>query len=249
MKVSIITAVFNRESTIGDAMRSVQTQTHPDIEHIVVDGASTDSSLDRIRDHADNRTRIVSEPDDGIYDALNKGIHLASGDVIGLMHSDDFYASSRVIEYVVGAFQEDGVDGVYGDLEYVSGNNPDHVIRYWSAGAYSVERLKWGWMPPHPTLYLRRAVIEQYGAYNTEYRIAADYEAMLRWLLQGRIDLAYVPRVFVRMRVGGASNSSVKQIVRKSLEDYKALRENRGGGVWTLLMKNLRKVKQFFVRG
>jgi glycosyltransferase len=164
------------------------------------------------------------------------------------MHSDDLFASTAVLESIVGGFEERDADGVYGDLEYVSAEDSNRVIRYWSAGSYDREKLKSGWMPPHPTLYLRREVFEKYGVYDTSYRVAADYDAMLRWLLQGNIRLAYVPRVFVRMRVGGASNQSLKQIARKSFEDYRALRKNGAGGLRTLLLKNLRKVGQFFVR-
>lgn len=244
----MITATFNRAATVAEAVESVKNQTHREMEHLVIDGASSDDTVAEVRRVAEDRLTLVSEPDQGIYDALNKGIALASGDVIGLLHSDDVFAAPDVLERVAEAFADPRVQGVYGDLEYVSSSDPDRVIRYWRAGAYAPGKLRRGWMPPHPTLYLRREVLAEWGGYDTRYRIAADYDAMLRWLLQGRIRLAYIPRVLVRMRVGGASNRSLRQILRKSLEDYRALRANGAGGLWTLLLKNLRKIGQFFVR-
>lgn len=217
MIISIVTAVYNRADTIGHALASVRGQTWPYVEHVVIDGASNDGTTEELEVHRDWISVLVSEPDRGIYDALNKGLARASGDIIGLMHSDDFYADERVLERVALVFAEPTVDGVYGDLEYVAKDDPSRIIRYWRSGEYDKRRLSWGWMPPHPTLFLRRSVIEQWGGYDTEFRIAADYEAILRYLGRGGISLAYIPEVLVKMRLGGESNRSLSRIVRKKL--------------------------------
>ena len=175
MKISVVTAVFNRVATIGDAMASVQAQSHGTIEHIIQDGGSTDGTLDVVRSAATGDTQIVSERDGGIYDAINRGIARATGDVIGLMHSDDVFADDHVLEKVARTFATQDVDGVYGDLQYVAASDPTRVVRHWRSGAYRPALLKRGWMPPHPTLYLRREVFDQPGLYDTSLRIAADY--------------------------------------------------------------------------
>jgi len=248
MKISVITAVYNRRDTIADAIRSLQGQAYGDYEHMVVDGGSADGTLEVLRSFDDPRMKLTSEPDQGIYDALNKGMERASGDVIGLMHSDDFFASTKVLEQVAEAFTDPSIDAVYGDLQYVSAKNKDQVIRHWTAGEFSSAKLKRGWMPPHPTLYIRKGVIDRWGGYDTSYRIAADYDAILRWFGQGQVRAKYVPEVFVKMRVGGESNQSLRKILRKSREDYRALQTNRIGGLGALVFKNLSKVNQFFVR-
>jgi len=246
VKITVITAVYNRVGTIGQALESVLSQSHRDIEHVVQDGGSTDGTLDVLREVADPRLHLVSAPDRGIYDAINKGIARASGDVIGLMHSDDFFAAPDVLSRVAHEFEAPEIDGVYGDLTYVSAQNPDRVIRYWRSGAYTPAKLRRGWMPPHPTLYLRREVFENHGLYDTSFRISADYDAMLRYLVRGQIRLAYIPDVMVKMRVGGESNKSLGKIVQKSREDYRAIRRNGVGGIGTLAVKNLSKISQFF---
>jgi glycosyltransferase involved in cell wall biosynthesis len=248
MHISVITAVYNRHETIGDTIRSLQAQSFEHYEHVVVDGGSTDGTLKLIDGFADHRTKVGSGPDTGIYDAINKGISRATGDVIGLMHSDDFFASDHVLGKVANTFEDPTVDGVYGDLQYVSASDPERVIRHWRAGEFSPKLLRRGWMPPHPTLYLRRSVFERWGAYDTSYRIAADYDAMLRWLGHGKIKLAYIPDVLVKMRVGGESNRSIGRILAKSREDYRAIGSNNIGGVGTLMMKNISKIGQFFVK-
>jgi glycosyltransferase involved in cell wall biosynthesis len=246
LKISIVTASFNRVDTVAQALASVQGQTWQPVEHIVIDGASTDGTLQVIEAQRDRLAVLVSERDGGIYDALNKGFALASGDVVGLMHSDDFYADERVLERVAQAFADPAVDGVYGDLDYVAKADPSRIIRRWRSGIYQRSRLAHGWMPPHPTLFLRRSVIEQWGGFDTGFRIAADYDAMLRYLARGKIHLAYIPEVLVKMRVGGESNRSLSRILRKSREDYTALRRNEVGGLWALAWKNLGKLGQFF---
>lgn len=248
MKISIVTAVLNRRDTVGSAIKSLVDQTYGDYEHIVQDGGSTDGTLDEIHRWIDGRCRLVSEPDTGIYDAINKGIARASGDVIGLLHSDDTFGSNEVLAKVCQALRDPTVHGVYGDLDYVSASNPGRVLRHWQAGAYDRIKLARGWMPPHPTLFLRREVLDRWGAYDTSYQIAADYDAILRWCARGGISLAYIPDVLVKMRIGGESNRSLSRIVRKSREDYRALRSNEIGGLGTLALKNLSKIGQFFFR-
>lgn len=248
MKISIVTAVFNRAGTIADALRSVESQKHLNVEHIIQDGGSTDGTLDLIGHFGASSAQLVSEPDTGIYDAINRGIRRASGDIVGLMHSDDFFANDEVLERIAGAFNDPVVDGVYGDLDYVSASDTGKIVRRWRSGPYRPELLKRGWMAPHPTLYLRREVFDRWGLYDTSMSIAADYEAMLRYLVKGKIRLAYIPEVLVKMRVGGESNRSLSRILQKSREDYTALRRHGVGGINTLLAKNFSKLEQFFPR-
>jgi glycosyltransferase involved in cell wall biosynthesis len=248
IQISIITAVYNRCGTVGEALRSVQAQTHGNVQHVVIDGASRDGTLQLLQDLLPPAAVLVSEPDKGIYDALNKGIALCSGEVIGLMHSDDFFADDQVLDDVAAAFADPAVDAVYGDLDYVSVQDTSRIVRHWRAGPYLRERLAWGWMPPHPTLFVRRHVIEKWGGYDTRYRISADYDCILRYFGQGQIRVAYLPRVLVKMRVGGESNASLKKVIRKSWEDWQAMRRNRIGilgGLGSLVWKNLSKVRQF----
>ncbi|TNF63403.1 MAG: glycosyltransferase, partial [Rhodobacteraceae bacterium] len=178
--------------------------------------------------------------------AINRGIERATGEVIGLMHSDDVFADDEVLASVAETLARTGADGVYGDLDYVSARDPSRRIRRWRSGGYDARSLRRGWMPPHPTLYLRREVFLRFGTYDTGFRIAADYDAMLRYLVTGEVRLAYIPRVLVRMRLGGASNRSLANLVQKSREDYRAIRRNGVGGAGTLALKNLRKIGQFF---
>lgn len=248
LKISVVTAVYNRAHSIGAAVASVRRQCHPLVEHIVQDGGSSDGTLDVLDQLADPRMQVVSGRDGGIYDGINRGIARATGDVVGLMHSDDVFAADDVLTRVAETFATGDIDGVYGDLVYVSARNPEQIIRHWKSGAYRPELLRRGWMPPHPTLYLRRQVFARWGCYDTGFGIAADYEAMLRWLVQGQIRLAYLPMVMVRMRVGGESNRSLGRILRKSREDHRAMRRHGVGGLGTLLAKNVGKLGQFINR-
>lgn len=225
---------------------SIQAQTWPHIEYVVIDGGSTDGTLQILNDRRDMISVLISEPDGGIYDALNKGFSRSTGDIIGIMHSDDFYAHERVLECVASAFDDPAVDVVYGDLDYVSKDEPSRIIRRWRPGSFSHKKLAWGWMPPHPTMYLRRRVIDEWGVFDTHFRIAADYDAILRYLSRGKIYPKYIPQVLVKMRVGGESNRSLSHILRKSQEDLLALRKNNVGGFRALAWKNLSKIGQFF---
>lgn len=248
MKVSVITAVYNNRDTIARALDSVLAQDHLDVELIVIDGGSTDGTLQILRSYTGQLDVLVSEPDCGIYDALNKGIRRVSGDVVGFLHSDDLFADAGVLSRIAVAFAEPAVEVVYGDLHYVRKDNPEQVVRYWRAGEFAGRRLGWGWMPPHPTLYVRRSVYEQIGLFDTSFRIAADYDFILRMLGRGGVGVHYIPEVLVKMRVGGASNRSLRNIVRKSREDLRALRRNGVGGLGALAWKNLSKLPQFFGR-
>ena len=248
MKISIITAVYNREATVAEAIESVARHSYSGIEHLIIDGASSDGTLAAIEPYHRPTMRVVSEPDKGIYDALNKGLAMATGEIAGLVHSDDFLAHDRVIEQVMAAFADPAVDAVYGDLDYVSAANPETIVRRWKAGAFSPAMLRRGWMPPHPALFVRRRLWEQHGMFDTRYRIAADYDAILRWFGSGTICAVYLPQVLVKMRTGGASNRSLGRIVLKSREDYRALRANGIGGLGALAVKNLSKVSQLILR-
>lgn len=245
MLISIVTAVYNRASTVGEAIASVRAQTHPAVEHIIQDGGSSDGTLEVISAERHPDLHLVSAPDRGIYDAINKGIERAAGDVIGLVHSDDFLAAPNILSLVAQAFTDIEVDAVYGDLDYVAAEDTGRIIRRWRSCAFTPELLARGWMPPHPTLFLRREVFAQHGAYDTSFRIAADYDAILRWFGEPGFRAVHVPEVFVKMRTGGASNASLRHLLRKSREDYRALRANRVGGIATLARKNLQKVRQF----
>lgn len=248
MRISVVTATYNCASTMSDCLRSVAEQRHTDLEHIVVDGASTDGTVQLLHQNANQIDRIISEPDKGIYDALNKGVALASGEVVGFLHADDLYSDAMVLEEIAAAFQNPDVEAVYGDLTYVQKTNTDQVVRYWKSSAFRRSTLAGGWMPPHPTLYLRRRVYEKFGGFDLSYRIAADYDFMLRVLgkIEGKV--VYLPRVLVKMRVGGESNRSLRNVMRKSAEDLRALRSNRVGGLGSLLLKNGSKLVQFIRR-
>ena len=247
MKVSVITAVFNGAKTIQDCIKSVSGQIYPNIEHIIIDGGSTDGTLEVIKRYTEKRVNIVSEPDNGIYDALNKGIRQASGEVIGLLHSDGFYAHDRVIEKVADIFMKYNIDSCYGDLQYVDKNNPDKVIRYWKSSQYRHGKFKYGWMPPHSTFFVKKEIYNKYGYFNTNFKIAADYELMLRFLEKHKISTYYTPEVFIKMRIGGTSNRNIKNLIIKSNEDYRAWKVNNlNGGFYTILLKNLCKIPQFF---
>ncbi|MFN2200082.1 MAG: glycosyltransferase family 2 protein [Caldilineaceae bacterium] len=249
MKVSIITAVMNRADTIEHAIESVQSQSHRDLEHVIQDGGSQDGTVEIIERLSGSQTRLVSEPDAGIYDAINRGIARSTGDVVGLLHSDDFFPHQDVVSHIAAAFGDPTIDAVYGDLDYVSARDPDRVIRRWRAGIASPAKLRRGWMPPHPTLYLRASVFRDHGVYDTSFEIAADYDAVLRYFSTGKIRSAYLTEVLVKMRLGGASNASLRHLLRKSQEDLRALRQNGIGGYGTLVLKNVSKLGQFVLKG
>ena len=246
VKISIVTATRNCAGTLGDCLRSVAEQTWTEREHVVIDGASRDGTLALLESHRDQIGVLVSEPDSGIYDALNKGLERATGDVIGFLHADDVYASPHALERIGLAFRDPAVGAVYGDVQYVRKDDLNRVVRNWKSGPFSPRRLAWGWMPPHTTLYVRRAWYERVGRFDTRYRIAADYFSILTLFSQPGLNPVHVPEVLVKMRVGGASNRSLASILRKSREDLDALRRSGVGGVGALTWKNLGKVGQWF---
>ena len=248
MKISLITATHQCGSTVGDCLDSVAAQTHADVQHVVIDGASTDGTMAAIERHRGRVSTILSEPDGGIYDALNKGLALCTGEVIGVLHGDDTLADERVLERIAAAFADPAVVACYGDLVYVAKDDPGRVVRYWRAGEYSESRLRLGWMPPHPTFYARRSVYQRLGGFDQSLRIAADYNAMLAILLAMTGTVAYLPEVLVRMRLGGVSNRSLANLLRKSREDLWVIHRHGIGGIGTLICKNLSKLGQFFTR-
>ena len=255
MKISIITATYNSEASILDTIKSLKEQTFPrgNIEWVLVDGGSTDKTLELIQQEDFHPDQWVTEPDKGIYDALNKGVKMATGDFVGFLHADDVLAAPSVLYHISCALQNSGADAVYGDLQYVRplDNGDFGIVRHWKSGVYFRRKLKWGWMPPHPTLYIRREIYEQTKLENgdyfdTSYSCAADYDFMTRMLSIYDIEPAYLMMVLVKMRIGGISNRSLSHIMTKSKEDWEVVKKNRIGGIYTLLGKNIGKVGQFF---
>lgn len=247
MKVSIITVCFNSEDTIEDTIQSVLCQEYSDIEYIIVDGKSTDKTISIIETYKPRITKIISEKDEGIYFALNKGIEAAKGEVIGILHADDFYATPKIISRVVHEFSEKITDSIYGDLQYVDRNNTEKIFRNWKSGPYQSKRFLQGWMPPHPTFFVKREFYTQFGAFNTMFSISADYELMLRFLYKNKITASYIPEVLVKMRTGGKSNVTFKNRRKANKEDRLAWKINGlKPGKITVLLKPLSKLRQFF---
>ena len=247
MKISVITAVFNGSKTIVPCIESVRKQTYKEIEHIIIDGGSTDGTLDIIEKYSSKVAKVISEPDKGIYDAMNKGISLASGDIIGILNSDDLYADIDVLSSVARVSSNPAVDSCYGDLVYVDPLDTDRIIRYWKSTPYNDRLFYKGWMPPHPTFFVKRAIYKKMGLYRLDLGSAADYELMLRLLLKTGITTRYIPSVLVKMRCGGKSNASLLNRMIANRYDRKAWKIN---GLkprpWTLLMKPLSKINQYF---
>ena len=248
MKVSIITATYNSAATIRDTLASLENQTYPDIEYIIVDGASKDNTVEVVNQHCTRVSKIISEPDRGIYDALNKGIAAATGDIVGFLHSDDLLAYPDAIQDLVGIFQSGEYDAVYADLEYVQQKDVSKVVRLWQSGTYSKKKLRYGWMPAHPTFYMKRSCYNKLDGFDLSYKIAADYDSILRYLWRGKVNACHLPKVLIKMRVGGISNRSLATILRKTCEDIQAMRNN--GLFWplTVSLKNLSKIPQFLVK-
>lgn len=246
MKVSIITATYNSAATIADTLRSVQSQTHPDIEHIVVDGLSTDQTLDIVRSYP-HVSRVVSERDQGIYDAMNKGIGMATGDIIGILNSDDFYTDHQVIQEVASLFLSNkDLECVYADLAFVDPFNTDKVIRKWKSGAYDPSSFLNGWMPPHPTFFVRKEVYQKCGTFNVALKTAADYELMLRVLYKFKCTCGYLPKTIIKMRAGGASNQSWKARITANSQDRLAWKINGlHPRFYTTILKPIRKIVQY----
>ena len=246
MKVSIITITYNSAETLEDTIRSVIAQDYSDIEYIIVDGASKDTTMDIVERYKTSISKVISERDKGIYDAMNKGVSLATGDVIGILNSDDFYADNRVISDIVAAMQTTQSDACYADLVYVDRIDTHRVIRSWKSGEYRSGDFLRGWMPPHPTFFVKRAKYERYGLYSLELRSSADYELMLRFIHKHGIRLTYLPRVITKMRAGGQSNVSIKNRWKANREDRLAWKMNGlQPGFLTLVRKPMSKLLQY----
>jgi glycosyltransferase involved in cell wall biosynthesis len=244
-KISIITATYNSAATVRDTLLAVSVQDYPNKEHIIVDGLSTDNTLDIVKGFAHVST-VISEKDKGIYDAMNKGVAAATGDVVGILNSDDIYVHTRVLSTVMKAFSNPGVDVVYADLQYVRADNLHKVTRTWKSGHYSKKKFFYGWMPPHPTLFVRKKVYETVGNFNLALKSAADYEFMLRVLVKYDHRVHYIPEVIVKMRTGGISNATFRNRIRANREDREAWRLNdMRPYFFTIPFKPLRKVFQF----
>lgn len=246
MKISIITVVYNGAATVRDTIESVLAQDYANVEYIIIDGSSRDATVEIVMSYGGRISRFVSEPDAGIYDAMNKGIGLATGEVIGLLNADDMYASGSVLSEVMSKFESDAADAVYGDLLYVDELDPKVVRRNWRAGAYRAGHFLSGWMPPHPTFFIRRKWYEKYGGFRLDMGTAADYELMLRMAHKYEAKLSYVQNVLVHMRMGGASNQNLKNRLLANLSDRKAWKVNElRPHLWTTALKPLRKIMQF----
>ena len=245
MQISIITATYNSAKTIRDTLESVKQQEYRDVEHLIIDGQSSDNTLDIVRRYP-HVARIISEKDKGIYDAMNKGIEHANGEVIGILNSDDIYVDSKVLMDIARVFANPMVDACYADLQYVREDDTSKVVRNWKSGLYSKKSFLYGWMPPHPTLFVHRRVYEKVGLFNLDLKSAADYEFMLRLFVKNEFSIRYLPRVIVEMRTGGASNASFRNRLKANKEDRQAWQIN---GLkpyfFTLYLKPLRKIFQF----
>ncbi|MDA8086211.1 MAG: glycosyltransferase family 2 protein [Nitrospiraceae bacterium] len=249
MKISVITVAFNAAGTITGCLNSVKAQGQG-VEHIVVDGGSADGTVDIILSRRSQIAQFVSEPDGGIYDAMNKGIRMATGDIIGILNADDVYESRDVTKRVAEVFEDPSHDGCYGDLLYVHRTDANKVFRYWRSGKYTTHSFYLGWMPPHPAFFVRRELYGKYGLFDTGLGTSADYELMLRLFLKHKLRAVYIPSVLVRMRTGGTSNASILNRLRANRMDRKAWKVN---GLtpypFTLVAKPLRKLGQFLARG
>jgi glycosyltransferase involved in cell wall biosynthesis len=249
--ITVVTAVRNAIGSIDDCLNIVANQGLPGVEHLVLDANSTDGTSERVIARRDTHVRHIREADGGIYDALNKGVALARHDVIGFLHADDVFHSPNTLARVADVFaSHPNIDGVYGDLVYVRSDSPECVVRYWQAGKYEQGCFHRGWMPPHPTLFLRRSVYTRVGPFRTDLRISADYEFTLRALHLNKVAVWYLPEIITRMRLGGVSNRNLANVVQKTREDLQAwaLNDRPYRGVSAVVLKNIRKLPQFFQR-
>jgi glycosyltransferase involved in cell wall biosynthesis len=249
MQISIITVCYNAEETIEDTIKSVIEQDVSDIEYIIVDGGSTDRTMDIVQQYSENVAAIVSEKDDGLYDALNKGIALASGEIIGLLHADDVYSDGGCLEKVIDAFQSGPIDAVFADLIMVARTHPRKIRRYYQSRHFRPEMLKFGMMPPHPTFFVKRQCFERFGTYKTDYRIAADFELLLRFLLVHRIRYRHIPHPLITMRTGGISTKGLRSNLVLNGEIRRACLENNvKTNFFFIYLKYFIKVFQFALR-
>ena len=247
--ISIITATFNSAKTLKDTIQSVLRQTNKDFEYLIIDGGSTDETIDIVKSYESEfsgRLKWVSEKDQGIYDAMNKGIKMASGDVVGILNSDDYFTSDDILQTVDNAFKSHEIDAIYGDIHFIRDGNPQKCVRYYSSRMFRPFWLRFGFMPAHPSFYCKREIFDKAGLYSLDYKIGADYEMMVRLFKKYRIKSLYINKDFVTMRTGGASNNNVRSRITLINEDVKACKEN---GVYTnclfVMIKYLYKVFEF----
>jgi len=245
LKISLVTVAYNAQNTIERCITSVLGQKFNNIQHIIIDGASTDDTVQIINKYRDNISVFISEPDNGIYDAMNKGIALADGDIIGTLNADDFLADDDILAYIAEAFSQQDIHILYGDLDFI---DPDEkVVRKWRSARYKNGMFNWGWMPPHPTFYCRKALFTDLGTYRLDYGSAADYELMLRFIHAYKANVFYLNKIMVKMFIGGISNKNVTNRVKALLYDLKAMRNNDILFPYvTIIFKPLRKIVQFF---
>jgi glycosyltransferase involved in cell wall biosynthesis len=248
-KISIITVCRNSAATIRETLESVASQSHRKLEHIIIDGGSTDGTLAIINEWKKYPVRLISEQDKGIYDAMNKGIRLATGDIVGILNSDDLYYDAYVLENVSAVMDDTSVEACYADLVYVGKNNKK-IVRYWKSCIFKKGLFPKGWVPPHPTFFVRRCIYEKHGLFDLNYSLAADFELMARFLERREIKSVYIPKIFVKMRFGGASNKSVINIIRQNIEIYKASKNNDVPLSLPsfLAVKIVSRIKQFFAK-
>jgi len=249
MRFSIITVAFNSAETISDTILSVASQTFHNVEHIIIDGASTDETISIVQQHADRLATIISEPDQGIYDAMNKGISAATGDVIGFLNADDVYANEHVLSTAAATFIDAKIEACYADLVYVDQHDLTKIIRYWRSQPYRDGLFQKGWMPAHPTFFARRNIYEKYGKFDLDYHIQSDFELTMRLLEVHKIKAVYIPEIFVKMRMGGVTNNRLSNIIKGNIEAYRACKKH-GYPVTPIFMvrKVLSRLPQFFVR-
>jgi len=226
LKVSIITVCYNSAKTIKETIDSVVNQSYKDIEYIVIDGASKDGTIDIVSSYSDKVSKFISEPDNGIYNAMNKGIKIATGDIVGILNSDDFFNNNEVVQRIVDEFNNNNIDAIYGDIQFVKPDNLDKVVRYYSSKNFNPQKFKYGFMPAHPSFYVKRVFFERIGYYKEDYKIAADYELLVRFLYQHQLTCKYIPIPFVAMRTGGVSNRTFKSYYTLNKEIIRACREN-----------------------
>jgi len=249
LKISIITVSYNSAETIKDTIESILSQDYENIEYIIIDGGSTDNTVDIVKKYADKIDYFVSEADNGIYDGMNKGIKAATGDIVGILNSDDFYPNSYVISNVAKTFTSQDCDAVYGDLVYVKENDTSKIARYWQSGEYTIKKIKNGWMLPHPTFFVKKEMYDRHGYYNTDLKSAADYEMILKLLYKKNISVFYIPMILVKMRMGGRSNASIMNRVRANKEDGLAWTKNQlNKPMFVRIKKPLQKIRQFFLK-
>jgi glycosyltransferase involved in cell wall biosynthesis len=244
LKLSLVTIVYNAQDTIRQCIQSVINQNYPDLEYIIIDGGSTDGTLQIIKEYSGHIQVLISEPDRGIYDAMNKGVTLATGEIVGMLNADDHFAGDDVLRSVAGAFEQEDIDALYGDLDII--DQSGRVVRKWRSGQYNRNSFKLGFMPPHPTFYCRRGLFSQFGLYSLDHGSAADYELMLRFMYRHQVRSYHLKNIMVNMRAGGVSNKNLMNRIKAWQFDLLAMRQNKiPFPILPLVLKPLRKIVQF----